>query len=192
MVKQNSLLQKEFASAKAWQNWLAKHHNTSAGVWLFIAKKKAGRPTVTYPDALDVALCYGWIDGQKKPFDEQFWLQKFGPRKARSIWSKKNTEHTDRLIKEGKMKAGGLEAIETAKANGSWQRAYDAQSKMTIPEDFLKALHNHKKATEFYKTLNRTTLFSIAFRLQTAKKEETRQKRILQIIDMLSKNEKFH
>ncbi len=192
MLNQHSLSQEEFSTARAWQSWLAKQHKKSAGVWLFIAKKNAERSTVTYAEALDVALCYGWIDGQKKPFDEQCWLQKFGPRKQNSIWSKKNIEHTERLIKGGKMKAAGLKAIEVAKENGNWQRAYDAQSKMIIPEEFLKELHKNKKATEFYETLNRTNMFSIAFRLQTAKKEETRQKRMEQIISMLERNEKFH
>ncbi len=156
MDKPESLSQEAFGSAKSWQGWLAKHYKTSNGVWLLIAKKNAEEPTVTYAEALDVALCYGWIDGQKKPYDEQFWLQKFGPRKAKSIWSKKNIEHTERLIKEGKMKAAGLKAIEAAKANGSWQSAYDMQSNMTIPEDFLKTLHKNKKAIAFYKTLNHT------------------------------------
>jgi len=179
-------------SEKAWQTWLAKNHDKSNGVWLMVAKKNADKPTVTYAEALDVALCYGWIDGQKKSYDEQYWMQKFVPRQPKSIWSKKNIEHTERLIKEGKMQPSGLKAIETAKANGNWQKAYDAQSKMTIPEDFLKALRKNKKAFAFFKTLNRTNLFSIAFRLQTAKKEETKQKRIAAIIAMLEREEKFH
>jgi uncharacterized protein YdeI (YjbR/CyaY-like superfamily) len=156
------------------------------------AKKNADKQTVTYAEALDVALCYGWIDGQKNSYDEQYWMQKFVPRQPKSIWSKKNIEHTERLIKEGKMQPAGVKAIETAKANGTWEKAYDAQSKMTIPEDFLKALQKNKKANAFFKTLNRTNLFSIAFRLQTAKKEETKQRRIAAIIAMLEREEKFH
>ncbi len=192
MGKQQSILPKEFATAKAWQTWLAKNHETSNGVWLMLAKKHAGKPTVNYAEALDAALCYGWIDGQKKPYDEQYWLQKFTPRKAKSIWSKRNIEHTQRLIKEGSMQPAGLKAIEAAKANGNWKAAYDAQSQMTIPGDFLKALYKNKKATAFFKTLNRTNLFSIAFRLQTAKKEETKQKRTTKIIEMLEREEEFH
>lgn len=192
MAKQQSLPVKEFASAEAWQTWLAKNYETSNGIWLMLAKKNAGKPTVSYAEALDAALCYGWIDGQKNSYDEQYWLQKFGPRKANSIWSKKNIEHTQRLIKEGKMKPAGLKAIEAAKANGNWKAAYDVQSQMMIPEDFLKALYKNKRATAFFKTLNRTNIFSIAFRLQTAKKEETKQKRIKQIIEMLEREEKFH
>jgi uncharacterized protein YdeI (YjbR/CyaY-like superfamily) len=192
MATQRSLPTKTFASAKALQTWLEKNYDRSDGVWLVFAKKNADKPTVTYAEALNIALCYGWIDGQKNSYDEQYWLQKFVPRKARSIWSKKNIEHTERLIQEGKMQPAGLKAIEAAKANGAWQKAYDAQSTMIIPEDFLKALRRNKKANAFFKTLNRTNLFSIAFRLQTAKKEETRQKRITTIINMLEKEEKFH
>ena len=186
------LLSKKFASAEAWQTWLVENYNKSNGVWLMFAKKNADKQTVTYAEALNIALCYGWIDGQKKSHDEQYWMQKFVPRQAKSIWSKKNIEHTERLIKEGKMQPAGLKAIEAAKATGTWEKAYDAQSKMTIPKDFLNALQKNKKANAFFKTLNRTNLFSIAFRLQTAKKEETRQKRISKIIEMLEREEKFH
>jgi uncharacterized protein YdeI (YjbR/CyaY-like superfamily) len=192
MTSQQSLPTKKFASAKAWQTWLAKNHDKSNGVWMIFTKKNADKHTVTYAEALDVALCYGWIDGQKNSYDEQYWMQKFVPRKPKSIWSKKNIEHTKRLIKEGRMQPAGLEAIETAKVNGTWEKAYDAQSNMIVPEDFLKALQKNKKANAFFKTLNRTNLFSIAFRLQTAKKEETKQKRIAKIIDMLEREEKFH
>jgi uncharacterized protein YdeI (YjbR/CyaY-like superfamily) len=181
MPAQQSLSTKTFASAKTWQTWLAKNHDRSNGIWM-----------MNYAEALDEALCYGWIDGQKQGYDEQYWLQKFVPRKANSIWSKKNIEHTKRLMNEGRMQPAGLEAIETAKANGRWKTAYDAQSTMTLPEEFLKALHKNKKAAAFFKTLNRTNLFSIAFRLQTAKKEETKQKRIINIIAMLEREEKFH
>jgi uncharacterized protein YdeI (YjbR/CyaY-like superfamily) len=192
MATQQSLPTKTFASQKAWQEWLEKNYDRSNGVWLMFARKNADKPTVTYAEALDIALCYGWIDGQKNSCDEQYWLQKFVPRQTKSIWSKKNIEHTERLIQEGKMQSAGLKAIEVAKANGTWEKAYDAQSKMIIPDDFLKALRKNKKANAFFKTLTRTNLFSIAFRLQTAKKEETRQKRITTIIEMLEKEEKFH
>ncbi len=192
MMNQQLLPAKTFASAKAWQTWLARNYNKSNGLWLMFAKKNTDKPTVTYAEALDIALCYGWIDGQKNSYDEQYWLQKFVPRQVNSIWSKRNIEHTKRLIKEGRMQPHGLKVIEAAKANGAWEKAYDAQGTMTIPEDFLKALRRNKKAMAFYKTLNRTNLFSIAFRLQTAKKEETKQKRIKTIIEMLEREEKFH
>jgi len=192
MTTPSSLPTKTFASEKSWQTWLAKNYSKSDGVWLMFAKKNAAKPTVTYAEALDVALCYGWIDGQKNAYDEEHWLQKFVPRREKSIWSKRNIEHTERLIKEGLMQPPGLKAIESAKANGSWNAAYDAQSNMVMPEEFLKPLHKNKKATAFFKTLNRTNLFSIVFRLQTAKKEETKQKRIKTIIEMLERGEKFH
>lgn len=192
MAEQIVLPEKKFASAEAWQTWLAKNHDKSKGIWMMFAKKDAAKPTVTYAEALDVALCYGWIDGQKNAYDEQYWLQRFGPRKEKSIWSKRNIEHTERLIKEGKMQPAGLKTIEVAKANGSWHKAYDPQSNMMIPEDFLKALQANNKANAFFKTLNRTNLFPIAFRLQTAKKEETKQRWIKRIIDMLERGEKFH
>lgn len=192
MAEKIELPEKKFASAKAWQTWLAKNYDKSKGIWLMFAKKNAGKPTVSYAEALDVALCYGWIDGQKNAYDEQYWLQRFGPRKENSIWSKKNIAHTERLIKENKMQPAGLKAIEVAKANGRWEKAYDAQSNMTIPDDFLEALQKNKRASAFFKTLNRANLFSIAFRLQTAKKEETKQKRIKSIIEMLERGERFH
>ncbi|MEO6165981.1 MAG: YdeI/OmpD-associated family protein, partial [Chitinophagales bacterium] len=148
--------------------------------------------TISYAEALDVALCYGWIDGQKKSHDEGAWLQMFCPRKAKSIWSKINTGHVERLINDGRMRPAGLDAVEKAKSDGRWAKAYDSPSKMTIPEDFLKALGKNKKAAAFFVTLNKTNLFSIGFRLQTAKKQETREKRMKEIIEMLAKGEKFH
>jgi len=182
----------EFKTAKIFETWLMKNHDKSNGLWLKISKKDSGKKTITYAEALDVALCYGWIDGQKKAHDEQAWLQRFCPRGAKSIWSKKNTEHIERLINEGRMKPEGLEAVEKAKADGRWEKAYDSPSKMTIPEDFLKELSKNKKAEAFFMGLSKTNLFSIGFRLQTAKKQETREKRMKEIIEMLEKGEKFH
>lgn len=192
MTKLNTIPTIEFKTAKTFETWLEKNHNNSDGIWLKIFKKDSGKKTITYAEALDVALCYGWIDGQKKAHDEQAWLQKFCPRSAKSIWSKINTGHVERLINEGRMRPTGLAAVEKAKAEGSWDKAYDSQSKMTIPEDFLKELRKNKKAEAFFKSLNKTNLFSIVFRLQTAKKQETREKRMKAIIEMLSNGEKFH
>ncbi|AYB33602.1 YdeI/OmpD-associated family protein [Chryseolinea soli] len=192
MTKLNAAPIMEFKTAKAFETWLIKHHDNSDGLWLKIFKKDSGKKTVSYAEALEVALCYGWIDGQKQAHDEQAWLQRFCPRGAKSIWSKINTEHVERLIKEGRMKPAGLKAAEKAKADGSWEKAYASSSKMTIPEDFLKELSKNKKAEAFFKGLNKTNLFSIGFRLQTAKKQETREKRIKEIIEMLAKGEKFH
>jgi uncharacterized protein YdeI (YjbR/CyaY-like superfamily) len=182
----------EFKTAEKFETWLEKNQENSNGLWLKIFKKDSGIKTISYAEALDVALCYGWIDGQKKTFDELAYLQKFCPRREKSIWSKINIGHVERLIEAGRMKPAGLKAIEKAKANGNWEKAYDSPSKMTIPEDFLKELRKNKKAETFYKGLNKTNLFSIGFRLQTAKKQETREKRMKEIIEMLAKGEKFH
>ena len=181
----------EFKTAETFETWLEKNQDNLNGLWLKIFKKDSGIKTISYAEALDVALCYGWIDGQKKTFDELAYLQKFCPRRDKSIWSKINIGHVQRLIEAGRMKPAGLKAIDKAKENGNWEKAYDSPSKMTIPEDFLKELRKNKKAEAFYKGLNKTNLFSIGFRLQTAKKQETREKRIREIIEMLARGEKF-
>ncbi|MEZ4926885.1 MAG: YdeI/OmpD-associated family protein [Saprospiraceae bacterium] len=191
MHKSNTLTRLEFKTAKTFETWLEKNHNNSSGLWLKIFKKDSGVKTVTYAEALDVALCYGWIDGQKKSFDEQAWLQKFSPRTAKSIWSKVNVGHVERLIKEGKMRPAGLKAVESAKEDGRWEKAYDPPSKMTIPDDFLQELSKNKKAEEFFQGLNKTNLFSIGFRLQTTKKQETRDRRMKEIIEKLARGEKL-
>lgn len=179
-------------SVKKWETWLNANYAGSNGVWLCIQKKGSAEKSPTYNEALDVALCYGWIDGQKNRNDENSWLQKFTPRRPRSGWSKKNTEHAERLIKSGKMKSPGLAEIEKAKKDGRWKAAYDSPSNAIIPEDFLKALKRNKKAEAFFKSLNKTNLYSIAYRLQTAKTPETREKRMKTILEMMSKGEKFH
>ncbi len=181
-----------FASAKAWQQWLAKHHSTSDGIWLRLFKKTSATPSVSYAEALDAALCYGWIDGQLKSHDAQSWLRKFTPRRAGSIWSKKNLEHIARLTKAGQMKAAGLKAVEAAKADGRLKAAYDAPSKSEVPKDFLAALSRNAKAKTFFATLNRANVYAITFRLQTAKKPETREKRMKAILEMLGRGETFH
>jgi uncharacterized protein YdeI (YjbR/CyaY-like superfamily) len=191
MAKPDTLPTVAFKTSQAFENWLAENHETSKGLWLKIFKKGSGQQTVSYAEALDVALCYGWIDGQKKAFDEEAWLQKFCPRRAKSIWSKINIGHIERLTSEGRMKPAGFEAVERAKADGRWEKAYDSSSQMTIPEDFLKELGQNSKAEANFKNLNKTNLFAIGFRLQTAKKQETREKRMKEIIDMLAKGEKF-
>lgn len=192
MTKLNTLPTIEFQTAESFETWLVENHDNSTGLWLKIFKKNSGKETVSYAEALDVALCYGWIDGQKQAFDEHAWLQKFCPRREKSIWSKINIGHVERLISEGKMRPAGLKAVEKAKADGRWEKAYDSPSKMTIPEDFLKELSKNKKAEAFFMSLNKTNLYSIGFRLQTAKKQETREKRMKTIIEMLEKGEKFH
>jgi uncharacterized protein YdeI (YjbR/CyaY-like superfamily) len=181
-----------FKSSAAFRDWLDKNHAASDGLWLRIFKKDTSEATVTYAEALDQALCFGWIDGQKKPYDNLSWLQRFTPRRSRSAWSRRNTEHADRLIQCGHMTRAGLEAIETAKADGRWNTAYDSPRNAAPPEDFLAELHKNGKANTFFKTLNRANIYSIVYRLQTAKKPETRQKRMKAILGMLARGEKFH
>lgn len=181
-----------FTSPDRWGSWLDKNHTTSKGVWLRIYKKGSGIKTISYSEALDGALCYGWIDGQKRPFDAESWIQRFCPRRPKGLWSKINVGHAERLIRLGKMKPAGLAAIESAKKDGRWDAAYHSSSKAIVPEDFLAALSKNKKAKAFFKSLNKTNLYSISWRLQTAKKPETRQRRMKTILQMLAKGQKFH
>jgi uncharacterized protein YdeI (YjbR/CyaY-like superfamily) len=183
---------KFFESPKAWEKWLAASQQKADGVWLRFFKKGSGVKTIFYDEALDVALCYGWIDGQAKSHDERSWVQKFTPRRARSMWSKRNKEHVARLIKSKKMRAAGLREIANAKKDGRWDAAYDPASSMVVPEDFLKRLAKDKKAERFFETLNRANTYAIAWRLQTAKKPETREGRMKALLEMLSKGEKLH
>ena len=192
MSESSELLTVPFTSQSKWADWLAKQHDKSTGVWLKLAKKDSGIPSVTYQEALEVALCYGWIDGLKKSFDEKYFLQKFTPRRPKSIWSKINVEKVERLIASGQMKPAGLKAIEAAKADGRWEKAYASQKNISVPEDFQSALDKNKKAKAFFETLNSANRYSYLFRIETAKKAETRAKRIQQFIEMLEKNEKFH
>ena len=155
-------------------------------------KKDSGVKSINHDLALDEALCFGWIDGQAKSYDEKSYLQKFTPRRKRSIWSKRNTEKVQQLIDEGKMHSSGLAEIKAAKADSRWEKAYDSPANMKVPEDFLKELSQKPEALEFFNSLNKTNKFSIAYRIQTAKKQETRQKRIKAIIEMMEQNKKFY
>ncbi|HEY0038686.1 MAG TPA: YdeI/OmpD-associated family protein [Longimicrobium sp.] len=181
-----------FDDQAAWTEWLDEHHADSPGVWVRHAKKGAPYASVSYAEALDVALCYGWIDSQKKTFDEHSFLQKFGPRGARSIWSKVNREKIQALIDAGRMKPAGIQAVESAKADGRWDAAYDPASTATVPDDLQAALDAKPKAKEFFATLNGANRYAILFRVQTAKKPETRAKRITALVEMLERNEKIH
>ena len=192
MIKLTELPTLPFETKKKWADWLAKQHDKSTGVWLKLGKKGTGIPSVTYEESLDVALCYGWIDGQKKGFDEQYWRQKFTPRGPKSIWSKINTEKAEKLIAGGEMKPAGLKAIEAAKQDGRWDAAYESQKSISVPEDFQSALEKNKNAKAFFATLNSANRYSFVFRIQTAKKAETRERRIRQFVEMLEKGETFH
>lgn len=191
-MKKTDLPILSFESPEDWANWLAKNHSESNGVWLRLFKKDSGVVSVTHAGALDEALCYGWIDGQAKKYDEKSWLLKFTPRRSKSIWSKKNIENVNRLTQAGKMKPAGLKEVEAAKNDGRWERAYDSHSTMEVPEDFLRELSKSKKAKTFFETLNKTNTYAIVWRLQTAKKPETREKRMKAILAMLERGEKFH
>lgn len=177
---------------RAFTQWLAKHHASSAGIWLQIAKKDSGLTSITYAEALEVALCHGWIDGQKNSMDAQYFLQKFTPRRARSTWSKVNCAKALALIESGAMHPAGLAEVERAKADGRWDAAYDAQSKMTVPGDLATLLAKSPKARAFFESLDSRNRFAILFRLQTAKKAETRERRLLKFADMLKRGEKIY
>jgi uncharacterized protein YdeI (YjbR/CyaY-like superfamily) len=181
-----------FRSSSGFRKWLASNHRQSDGIWLRIFKNDSGEPTVTYADALDEALCFGWIDGQKQRHDDSSWRQRFTPRRPKSSWSKINTQHAQRLIRAGRMEAAGLAQIDAAKKDGRWTAAYDSPSKATFPEDFLAALSRNKKAEAFFESLNKANRYAIAYRLQTAKKPETKQRRMEMILAMLARGEAFH
>lgn len=181
-----------FASQKAWAAWLRKHHQSSTGVWLRFAKKASDVQSVSYVEALEEALCHGWIDARKKGESETTWLQLFTPRTAKSIWSKINREKATTLTKAGRMKPAGLAQIERAKKDGRWDSAYDSPASAKAPPDLEAALAQNARAKAFYATLNSQNRYAILFRLQTAKKPETRLKRIQRFVEMLEKHEKLH
>lgn len=181
-----------FSSPSEWEQWLKQNYSVSKGIWLQMYKKGSGIASVYYAEALDVALCYGWIDGQLKSVDEFSYMQRFTPRRPKSIWSKRNIEHITRLTKEGRMKPAGLKEAEAAKNDGRWELAYDPQTSMSMPDDFLSELSKEKKALIFYESLNKANKYAIAWRIQTAKRPETREKRMKEILEMLARGEKFH
>ena len=178
-----------FKTPAAWEKWLEANHAKSTGIWMQIAKKDSGLSSATYQEALDVALCYGWIDGQKRPLDERTWLQRFTPRGPRSIWSKINTAKADALIKAGRMRAAGLAAIESAKASGRWESAYQSWSDRDVPPELQAALDASPNAKAFFETLRGANRYGVIFRVQTAKKPETRAKRIADFIARFEKGE---
>lgn len=182
---------KFFTTEKQFEAWLKKNQE-APGIWLQLYKKDSGVKSLDRSGALDVALCYGWIDGQANKHDDESYLHRFCPRRPKSLWSKINIDHVARLIKAGRMQPAGHKAIEEAKADGRWAAAYDPPSSSETPDDFMKLLKKNKAAYAFFKTLNKTNTFAINWRLQTAKKPETREKRMHAIIAKLEKEEKFH
>jgi uncharacterized protein YdeI (YjbR/CyaY-like superfamily) len=181
-----------FDELRTWEKWLAKNHSSCPGIWMRLGKKTSSVRSVTHIEALEAALCYGWIDGQIRSESESTWLQRFVPRGPRSIWSKINREAAEALIKKGRMKPAGLAAVERAKQNGSWAAAYEGQKKATVPDDLQSALDKNAKAKAFFATLDSQNRYAVLFRVQTAKKAETRSRRIEKFVGMLAKHEKLH
>ncbi|CAM3954261.1 hypothetical protein G4177_24565 [Corallococcus sp. ZKHCc1 1396] len=181
-----------FASQQAWETWLEKHHTDAPGLWMKLAKVDSGIASVTYAQALDVALCYGWIDGQKDAFDAQYWLQRFTPRGPRSRWSKINCGKVDVLVAAGRMRSAGLREVEAARADGRWEAAYAGAKDIVVPEDLLRALDANPKAKAFFATLKSANRYAILYRLHDAKKPETRVRRLEKFVAMLEAGETLH
>jgi uncharacterized protein YdeI (YjbR/CyaY-like superfamily) len=177
---------------RAWERWLEANHDSVAGAWLKTAKKSAPQRTVTHPEALESAICFGWIDGQRVPHDESFFLQRFTPRKARSRWSQINRAKAEQLIAERRMRPTGLAQVEAAKADGRWESAYQPQSSATVPDDFQEALDRNPTAKAFFETLRGQNRYAFLYRIQDAKRPETRRKRIDTFVAMLSEGRTFY
>lgn len=182
----------DFENQKAWEKWLEENHRTSSGFWMRLAKKASGIPSVTYPEAVESALCYGWIDGHKRPHSDTAWLQRFTPRRSRSMWSQINREKAVALIDAKRMKAAGLEEIERARRDGRWESAYGSQRTLVPDADFQTALNKRPRAKKFFKTISAANRYAILWRIQTAKKAETRERRIREYIEKLEKGETLH
>lgn len=182
---------KHFTTPAHWEAWLAQNHTSTTGLWLQFYKKAAPHKSITYAEALDVALCYGWIDGQMKSYDEHSWIQRFTPRRAKSLWSKRNTEHIAHLTAAGRMQPAGLAAVAAAQADGRWQQAYDRADR-TLPADLLAALAKYPAALTHLENLNKANRAAIAYQLLTAKKPETRARRLQAIIELLIAGKKLY
>jgi uncharacterized protein YdeI (YjbR/CyaY-like superfamily) len=178
-----------FASALLFGQWLCEHHTHPDGVWIKVARKASGVASVTYDEAVDMALCHGWTDGQRKSHDDRFFLQKFTPRRPRSLWSKRNINKIAELTAAGRMQPSGLAEVEAAKQDGRWEAAYDSSRDMVVPEDFLEALAENTQAQSFFNTLSKSNVYAIAWRLATAKTPETRKRRFDVLLAMLGTGE---
>jgi uncharacterized protein YdeI (YjbR/CyaY-like superfamily) len=182
----------EFTSAAEWSRWLAKNHASATELWLRLAKKGATGKTVTRAEALEVALCYGWIDGQARTENDEYWLQRFTPRTRRSKWSKINRDAAEALIAAEKMKPAGLAAVEAAKADGRWDAAYASPRNMSVPEDLARELAKRPKAKKLFSSLGAQNRYAILYRIQDAKRPETRARRIAKYVDMLDRGETIY
>jgi uncharacterized protein YdeI (YjbR/CyaY-like superfamily) len=181
-----------FPTAAAWQDWLADHHQMADGLWLKLAKKDAPDPTLTYAEALDVALCFGWIDAQTRGLDDAYWLKRFTPRKLSSRWSKINTQKAEALIAAGRMQPAGLAEVERARADGRWDTAYAGPRTITVPDDLAAALAANPDAAAFFATLNSVNRYAILYRIGTVKRPETRARKIAQYVQMLAEHRMLH
>ena len=181
-----------FPSQERWEAWLSEQGMTSEGLWVKLGKKRSGIDSVSYAEAVEVALCYGWIDGQARRFDEDYYLQRFTPRRARSKWSKINRGKAEKLIESGAMKASGMSEVERARADGRWDAAYDAPSTATVPDDLGVELEKNDRARSFFESLDATNRYAILHRIQDAKRPETRARRIERFVAMLSRDEKIY
>ena len=190
VLKEATIL--SFSSPKDFEKWIKKNYLLTEGIWIKFAKKNSAIASISPQEALEFALCYGWIDGQRKTFDDKYFLNKYTPRRKGSLWSKRNCVIANLLIKDKRMKPSGMKEIEAAKTDGRWERAYDSAKNMTIPPDFLDRVKKSKKGFKFFKSLNKTNMFAIGFRLQTAKKPETREKRMKAILEMMDQGKSFH
>lgn len=188
----DGLLVMLFETQADFEAWLDEHHASSSGAWLRLAKKASGLRSLSYDEAVEVGLCFGWIDGQKKGYDERSWLQRFTPRGPQSIWSKVNRAKAEALIAAGRLRPAGLAAVERARQTGRWDAAYDPASTATVPEDLQAALDASERADAFFKTLSGANRYALLFRIQTAKKPETRARRIQEFIAMLERGEKLY
>lgn len=183
---------KAFKTATSFETWLAKNHATADGIRVKIAKKSSGIRSITFAEALDIALCYGWIDGQSKGLDEQWYWQRFTPRRKRSLWSKRNRENVERLIAEGRMQPAGQAEIDRAKADGRWDAAYDSPATATVPDDLAAALRRSPGARKFFESLDAQNRYAILHRLMTVKRPDTRARKIVKFLEMLERGEKIY
>lgn len=178
-----------FATQQAWEDWLTAEHERTPGLWIKMAKKSSGVQSITHPEALDVALCYGWIDAQRVGFDDVFFLQRFVPRRRQSPWSQINIGNVQRLTDAGRMQPAGIAEVERAKADGRWDRAYQSQRNAEVPPDLRAALDANPQAADFFATLKGTNRYAVLYRIQEAKRPETRARRIATFVDMLARGE---
>ena len=181
-----------FPAAGELEGWLRENHTSASGLWLKLAKKDSAIESVSYAEALEHALCFGWIDGQKRAFDERFWLQRFTPRGPRSRWSRINREKAERLIEQGRMQAAGAEQVERARGDGRWERAYEGQRTSTVPADLQRELDRSPVALAFFQTLNSVNRYAIIYRIGDAKRPQTRARRIAKFVAMLEAHERIH